>query len=459
MTTKIKDPVHGYIELPDRFVEGIVDTVPFQRLRRVRQLSATRLVYPAANHTRFEHALGVYHLGRTVFENLREESYFTRNVSEGRIDEIQRTLECACLLHDIGHPPFSHVCEPFLDRTAIVDRLADHGLIETFHDVGIGDDPIREASPHELLGCLIVLREFTEPLKSLDVDPGEVCAYLLGYSLVYERGGAWQYGLGAQLLHSPVDVDRLDYIIRDNRMTGANLLEFDVDRMVDAYTAHPEEGLALSERALSTLGNYLEGRIAVYMWVTQHHKSVYANALVRELATRLEDLTGEPPVTVESILNEWIGDAAVTERFRRTARSAPDSTFAALHDRYRARRFPKTCWKHRIAYADRVDVDLDEFSEWLVSESDRLERALADDLGHPRHEVWIESSYVPEYQPSELRDIPIAYGGRTRSAGDWGLYGDRAFDSPIPFVYVPEGSRYPATTWLVERFHAENDDT
>jgi len=71
-TTQIKDPVHGYVELPDALVEGVVDTRPFQRLRYVRQLSATHLVYPGANHTRFEHSLGVYHLGRTVFENLRQ---------------------------------------------------------------------------------------------------------------------------------------------------------------------------------------------------------------------------------------------------------------------------------------------------------------------------------------------------------------------------------------------------
>jgi len=63
-------------------------------------------VYPGANHTRFEHSLGVYHLGRTVFENLRQQSYFAREATVDELEEIQRTLECACLLHDVGHPPF-----------------------------------------------------------------------------------------------------------------------------------------------------------------------------------------------------------------------------------------------------------------------------------------------------------------------------------------------------------------
>ncbi|GAB6879491.1 HD domain-containing protein [Halorubrum gandharaense] len=456
MATQIKDPVHGYIEVDDELLDRVVDHPTFQRLRYVRQLSATNLVYPGANHTRFEHSLGVYHLGRTVFENLREEPYFVRETPEGALDELQRTLECACLLHDVGHPPFSHICERFLDAGEIRNRLADHGLTAAFREAGLGEKPFREASEHELLGCLLICREFADDLGALGVDPEEVCAYVLGYSLIYERGGPWQYGLGAQLLHSPIDVDRLDYITRDNAMTGANVLSFDTDRMVDAYTAHPEEGLALSEKALSTLGNYLEGRIALYMWVTQHHKSVYANVLLRELVEELAAETGEPPVTLDGIIEGHVDDNTVMERLRVAARENPGTTLADLHDRFRARRFPKTCWKHRIAYADRVDADLEAFGEWLVSNDARLEEGLAAELDLPTHEVWIERSYVPEYEPAELRDIPIAYGGTTRSAGDWGLYGDRGFDVPIPFVYVPDGYKKRATTWLVERFHAEH---
>ncbi|GAB3419652.1 HD domain-containing protein [Haloparvum alkalitolerans] len=455
-TTTIKDPVHGYIELSDAVVDRIVDTRPFQRLRYVRQLSATHLVYPGANHTRFEHSLGVYHLGRTVFENLRTQPYFTRNASAEELDEIQRTLACACLLHDIGHPPFSHLAEGFLDRSELYDRLDTRGLVAAFEEAGLRDGPLRAASTHELLGCLIVLREYGDALRALEVDPMEVCGYVLGYSLVYERGGPWQYGLGAQLLHSPIDVDRLDYITRDNRMTGADVLSFDTDRMVSAYTAHPEEGLALSEKALSTIGNYLEGRIALYMWVTQHHKSVYANVLLRAMLEELADLRDAPPVTIDGVLDDHVDDNTLMERLRHAADEAPEGRLADLYDRFRARRFPKTCWKHRIAYADRVDADLDAFGEWLVSNDDRLEGLVAAEIGMPTHEVWIERSYVPEYEPGELRDIPIAYGGTTRSVGDWGLYGERAFDVPIPFVFVPAGERKRATRTLVERFHEEH---
>jgi HD superfamily phosphohydrolase len=471
-TTQIKDPVHGYVELPDPLVDGVVDTRPFQRLRYVRQLSATHLVYPGANHTRFEHSLGVYHLGRTVFENLRRQSYFTRSVTTDELEEIQRTLECACLLHDVGHPPFSHLSESFLDEGVLRKRIVDTGLVDAFDRAGVGGAPLRSASPHELLGCVLIVEEYGDALRAFDVDPFEVCAYVLGYSLAYERGESWQYGVGAQLLHSPIDVDRLDYITRDNRMTGAGVLSFDVDRMVDAYTAHPEAGLALTEKALSTIGNYLEGRIALYMWVTQHHKAVYANRLLQELLGEYERLTGESPVTVDGVLSRELDDNAVLERLRLAAREYPDSTLASMYDRFRGRRFPATCWKHRIALADRIGrtldgdfvggddagndaPDLDDFAAWLTEGDDRLERLLADALDVPVHEVWIDRSYVPAYDPDELEDIPIAYGGTTRSVGDWGLYGDRAFDMPIPFVFVPDGTKRRAIRVLREAFERE----
>ena len=472
-TTQIKDPVHGYVELPDPLVDGVVDTRPFQRLRYVRQLSATHLVYPGANHTRFEHSLGVYHLGRTVFENLRRQPYFTRDATTDELEEIQRTLECACLLHDVGHPPFSHLSEGFLDEGILRERIVDTGLVDAFDRAGVGGAPLRSASPHELLGCVLIVEEYGDALRAFDVDPFEVCAYVLGYSLAYERGEPWQYGVGAQLLHSPIDVDRLDYITRDNQMTGAGVLSFDVDRMVDAYTAHPEEGLALTEKALSTIGNYLEGRIALYMWVTQHHKAVYANRLLQELLGEYERVTGESPVTVDGVLSRELDDNAVLERLRTAAREHPDSTLASMYDRFRGRRFPATCWKHRIALADRIGgeiegasegggdddgargLDLDDFAAWLTEGDDRLERLLADALDVPVHEVWIDRSYVPAYDPDELEDIPIAYGGTTRSVGDWGLYGDRAFDMPIPFVFVPDGTKRRAIRVLREAFVRE----
>lgn len=454
-TTQIKDPVHGYIELDQDLMDLIVDTRPFQRLRYVRQLSATHLVYPGANHTRFEHSLGVYHLARTVLQNLRSEPYFPREMDAHELDRIQRTLECAALLHDIGHPPFSHISEHLLDTIALTTQLQSHGLADAFDAAGVTPSPIEESAPHELLSCLIVLERYQNELRSMGVDPLDVCAHILGYSLEYERGGEWQYGVAAQILHSPIDVDRLDYITRDNQMTGADVLSFDTERMLDSYTSHPDTGLALSDKALSTIGNYLESRIAIYMWVTQHHKSVYANVLLGELLKRLQTHAQEPVLTIDRVLEDGADDSTLLYELHAAANESA-GVLSDLYDRFRSRTFPKTCWKHRIAYADRVDAPLSEFSSWLIANREQLKHQLAERLSVPPHEVWIERSYVPAYEPQELKDIPIAYGGTTRSVGDWGLYGDRSFDSPIPFVFVPHGHHKTAVKTLTEWFHADN---
>jgi len=428
-------------------------------------------VYPGANHTRFEHSLGVYHLGRTVFENLRQQSYFAREATVDELEEIQRTLECACLLHDVGHPPFSHLSEGFLDEGVLRERVAETGLVDAFDAAGVGGAPLRSANPHELLGCVIIVEEYGDALRAFDVDPFEVCAYVLGYSLAYERGEPWQYGVGAQLLHSPIDVDRLDYITRDNYMTGAGVLSFDVDRMVDAYTAHPEEGLALTEKALDD-HRQLPRRAdrAVHVGHPAPQVGVREPALQAMLGEYAAE-TGESRLRSTACSPRELDDNAVLERLRIAARDRPDSTLASMYDRFRGRRFPATCWKHRIALADRVGRDLDgdlggdggealdEFTAWLTGATIGWNDSSPTPSTCRVHEVWIDRSYVPAYDPDELEDIPIAYGGTTRSVGDWGLYGDRAFDVPIPFVFVPDGTKRRAIRVLTEAFEREVGET
>jgi HD superfamily phosphohydrolase len=457
-TKQFKDPVHGYVEVPEPIVERIVDTRLFQRLRHVRQMSATYLVYPGANHTRFEHSLGVYHLATRVFENLRTWHRFRAGADESELDDIQRTLQCAALLHDVGHPPLSHLGEGLLDADALGDRLDRLGLVEAFRnaglDVGSPDGPLRRASPHELLSCVIVLESFADGLRELGVDPLEVCGYVLGYSLTYERTGSWHFGVAAEVLHSPIDVDRLDYILRDNEMTGAEVLSVDRDRMIEAYTAVPDAGLALRDKALSTVGNYLEGRVGLYMWVTQHHKSVFANVLLQRLLAATAELADEPPLSATSVLDRAVDDYHAMETIRAAAREHPDSVLADLHDRFRTRQFPESLWKHRMGYAEQVTAtdDLESFTSWLLADADALETRLAAELDLPAHEVWVAKSYVPEYEPGELMDIPIAHKGTTRSVAETGLYGDRDFEGAIPFVYVPSGHEDDAVAFLNDAY-------
>jgi HD superfamily phosphohydrolase len=249
-TTQIKDPVHGYVELPDALVDGVVDTRPFQRLRYVRQLSATHLVYPGANHTRFEHSLGVYHLGRTVFENLRQQSYFAREATVDELEEIQRTLECACLLHDVGHPPFSHLSEGFLDEGVLRERVAETGLVDAFDAAGVGGAPLRSANPHELLGCVIIVEEYGDALRAFEDELS--CVDRQRRRLLEHLGGVSGPGLDAA-----IDVwERLDDLegecdeiaadrqktLADPPMTADSVADADGDRTFYEYLYEPTSG-------------------------------------------------------------------------------------------------------------------------------------------------------------------------------------------------------------------------
>lgn len=123
---EMRDPIHGFIKLSEK-EKKLIDTQVFQRLRRIRQLAMTFLVYPGAMHTRFDHSIGVMHIAGRICQKLRELN--PTKVSNGDIDRVR----LAALLHDVGHGPFSHVSEHLLDKYAPAD--ANTGQIrEKIHE-------------------------------------------------------------------------------------------------------------------------------------------------------------------------------------------------------------------------------------------------------------------------------------------------------------------------------------
>jgi len=223
----IKDPLYGYIRITE-IERNIIDTLPVQRLRRIRQLSGVEYAYPAANHTRFEHVLGTMYLAGIL----------AQNIPIGlNIREIQR-IRLAALLHDVGHAPFSHLFEPLLAKY----------LGKTHEDMTF---------------WIIAESELSSALKAEDFDPTEIGKLAVG------RLGDPQRPFLDQIIRSSVDVDKMDFIVRDSYHTGAGYGYVDVFRLI--YTMDILDGnLAVDVTAIPTLETFLLARLESFRAIYFH---------------------------------------------------------------------------------------------------------------------------------------------------------------------------------------------
>ena len=157
MQKVIKDPIHGYIEIDDLAI-AIIDTVEMQRLRRIRQLGFSYLVYPGANHTRFEHSLGVYHLMNLLLDRLEVAK------------EEEQELIVASLIHDIGHGPYSHVTEP------VIKKITGNSH-EDIEDVIFKQEVEVERELEVEVGSA---KTIAEVLDELSLDKQKIAGYIKG---------------------------------------------------------------------------------------------------------------------------------------------------------------------------------------------------------------------------------------------------------------------------------------
>jgi HD superfamily phosphohydrolase len=226
---EIKDPVHGYVYITEA-EKNVIDTYPMQRLRRLRQLAGSEYVYPGANHTRFEHCLGVMYLAGHVLEN--------PNISRIVNDEEVDMCRISALLHDCGHGPFSRVFEHLL----IKDLKKTH---------------------EDITSWIIEKSEVSDKLSKMGFNAKEVAGLAVGK--LHKKNRAFL----DQIISSAVDVDKQDFIVRDTYHTGAEYGFIDVYRLIHALDVLGEN-LAVELGALSALEAFFIARIESFKSIYFH---------------------------------------------------------------------------------------------------------------------------------------------------------------------------------------------
>ena len=273
----IRDEIHKDILVPGHHA-AIIDTKEFQRLRHIQQLSTCEYVFPAANHNRFAHSLGAYHLAGQLTASLQD-------VQPGILsDDDAELVQLAALLHDIGHPPFSHVLET-------------PEVFATYHS-------------HEHWGRVLLESKETEVgaalVSTLGVQRTQRMFALMDGAT--EHDGVAIAPFMKEIVSSQLDVDRMDYMVRDQANTGAQIGGFDIARVLRALRVGADGHFFVKTWGLPAIEAYLVTRYHMYHQVYFHKVNMLTqNYLVRMLA-RARTLANEGELTLTPSLNKMLLD-------------------------------------------------------------------------------------------------------------------------------------------------------
>ncbi|MBM4395580.1 MAG: HD domain-containing protein [Deltaproteobacteria bacterium] len=269
---EIRDPIHGPIEVspPEK---AVIDHPLVQRLRRIRQLGFAEDTFPGATHTRFLHSVGTMHLAGLAFDAVARDLAF---VPPSDLARARATVRLAALLHDLGHPPMSHGGER---------------LLPSVRAIGEGTDD-RTATHEEMTRALVLRSDLADTISremaGSGVRPGHVAAVLAGRPLgddPFTFGSATILPLLGQLIAGELDVDRMDYLLRDSYFTGVAYGRFEKDWLLSRMGAHragPAACQAIDSTAVHAFEDFLLSRYHMFLMVYSHPKTaIYHRMLVR----------------------------------------------------------------------------------------------------------------------------------------------------------------------------------
>jgi len=362
---EIKDPVHGYVYITED-EKAVIDSYAVQRLHRLRQLAGAEYVYPGANHTRFEHSVGVMYLAGRVAEN--------PNISQHMSEEEAEMIKIAALLHDVGHGPFSHVFEHLLDKE----------LNKTHEDMTL---------------WIITNSELKDTLSKIGYKPEDMGKLAIGR--LHKPTKAFL----DQVISSAVDVDKLDFVVRDTHHTGAEYGYVDIFRVIHALDVLGQN-LAVDLGALSALESFIIARIESFKSIYFHRVGRAAQIM---LANAMEKANEELSLTEFKTPEEYLAmdDYTVWAKLKNCKESSQ------IIENLEKRKMLKCAYERTFYQKDAVISNI--FSQ--ESHRKQLQADIARKAGVDTEAVTIDVPTVPSvpYHHSALMEpmeIPTFYKTR-----------------------------------------------
>lgn len=324
MQKQIKDPVHGYIEVPEKLLP-LLDTPEMQRLRYIKQLGFSYLVYPGANHTRFEHSLGAMHLASLACH-------------QTKLSEDETLAVCAAaLLHDIGHGPYSHASERV---------MKSYG--------NFSHDNIRE---------LLSGDEISSVLEKNSLDKNLIAKLVSGDHPL------------APIIHGDLDVDRMDYLLRDAHYTGVPYGMVDCERLIHSL-AFLDDEFVIHESGIFAAESLLIARTLMGPSVYYHHVGRIAESMF--LLASLSHFASAPNDKSSFIRMD---DSTATNLLL----NSPSENSRELMNLILKRRLYK-----RAVYAGRNTADPERMTQMTSYEVSRAQKSIAEMANVPEHQVILD---------------------------------------------------------------------
>lgn len=260
---KYRDPIHGFIEVTP-IENKIINSLPFQRLRNIKQLAMTNLVYHGAEHTRFGHSLGVMHLVTKAFNSAVSKGRY--NFSEEKKLWYEQILRLIALTHDLGHAPFSHGSEAVLPKGLKHEDYTEKIIKETCISDYINEIGDKFVSKYG---------------KEYDITPELICD-------IYRRritGENGEFIFLNSFMDSEIDCDKMDYLLRDSLYCGVNYGKYDLERLILSLTIYEKDGmprLAIEHGGVQAFEEFVLARYFMFIQVYFHRTRRYFDIMLVE---------------------------------------------------------------------------------------------------------------------------------------------------------------------------------